>query len=76
MSLQPFDPWPIFQFLNLPYTGNQPLTRTPPTHRTTQTHNKCTQIFMPRVGFEPMTPVFQRAKTFHALDREVTAIGQ
>jgi hypothetical protein len=24
---------------------------------------------MPRVGFEPMTPVFERTKTVHALDR-------
>jgi hypothetical protein len=24
---------------------------------------------MPRVGFEPTIQVFQRAKTFHALDR-------
>jgi hypothetical protein len=30
---------------------------------------------MPRVGFEPTIPVFQRAKTVHALDRAVTMIG-
>jgi hypothetical protein len=30
---------------------------------------------MPRVGFEPTIPVFNRAKTFHALDRTVTVIG-
>jgi hypothetical protein len=30
---------------------------------------------MPRVGFEPTTPVFERAKTVHALDRTVTVIG-
>jgi hypothetical protein len=30
---------------------------------------------MPRVGFEPMTPVFERAKTVHAVDRATTAIG-
>jgi hypothetical protein len=30
---------------------------------------------MPRVGFEPMTPVLERAKTVHALDREATVIG-
>jgi hypothetical protein len=29
---------------------------------------------MPRVGFEPATPVFERAKTVHALDRAVTNI--
>jgi hypothetical protein len=27
------------------------------------------------VGFEPMTPVFERAKTVHALDFEATVIG-
>jgi hypothetical protein len=29
---------------------------------------------MPRVGFEPTIPVFERAKTVHALDRAVTVI--
>jgi hypothetical protein len=27
------------------------------------------------VGFEPTIPVFERAKTVHALDRAVTVIG-
>jgi hypothetical protein len=30
---------------------------------------------MPRVGFEHMISVFERAKTVHALDREATVIG-
>jgi hypothetical protein len=30
---------------------------------------------MPRVGFEPTIPVFEGAKTVHALDRAVTVIG-
>jgi hypothetical protein len=30
---------------------------------------------MPRVRFEPMTPVFERAKTVHPLDRATTVIG-
>jgi hypothetical protein len=30
---------------------------------------------MPRVRFEPTTPVFQRAKTVYALDRVATVIG-
>jgi hypothetical protein len=30
---------------------------------------------MPLVGFEPTIPVFQRAKTVHALDRAATVIG-
>jgi hypothetical protein len=30
---------------------------------------------MPQVGFEPTIPVFQRAKTVHALDRAAPLIG-
>jgi hypothetical protein len=30
---------------------------------------------MPRVEFEPMIPVFERAKIVHALDRAATVIG-
>jgi hypothetical protein len=30
---------------------------------------------MPQLGFEPTTPVFERSKTVHALDRAVTVIG-
>jgi hypothetical protein len=30
---------------------------------------------MPLAGFEPMIPVFKRAKTFHALDRAATVTG-
>jgi hypothetical protein len=38
----------------------------------TQTQNKRTQASMPRVGFEPMIPASERAKTVHALDRAAT----
>jgi hypothetical protein len=31
---------------------------------------------MPRVGFEPTIPVFERAKTVHALDRAAIVIGK
>jgi hypothetical protein len=31
---------------------------------------------MSRVGFEPTTPVFERPKAGHALDREASVIGQ
>jgi hypothetical protein len=41
--------------------------------RTTQ--NKRTQTSMPWVGFEPTTPVFERAKTVPASDRAATVIG-
>jgi hypothetical protein len=30
---------------------------------------------MPRVGFEPTIPVFEREKTVHALDHAATVIG-
>jgi hypothetical protein len=42
---------------------------------TTQTQNKRTQTSILQVGFESTTPVFERAKTDHALDRTVTVIG-
>jgi hypothetical protein len=31
---------------------------------------------MLRVGFQPTTPVFARAKRVHAFDREATVIGK
>jgi hypothetical protein len=54
------------------WTVDQPVARPQPTHRTTQTQNKRTQTLLPRVGFEPTTPVFDWTKTIHALDRAVT----
>jgi hypothetical protein len=30
---------------------------------------------MPRVGFEPTIPAFERANRVHALDHAITAIG-
>jgi hypothetical protein len=39
-------------------------------HTTTQTQNKRTQASMPRVGFEPKIPVFDREETVHTLDRD------
>jgi hypothetical protein len=44
-------------------------------HTELHKHNKRTQTFMPRVRYEPTTPVFERAKTVHALDRAVTVIS-
>jgi hypothetical protein len=32
----------------------------------TYTQNKRTQVSVPRVGFEPTVPVFERTKTVHA----------
>jgi hypothetical protein len=58
-----------------PWTGDQPVARPLPTQRTTRTYNKRTQTYMPCVGFEPTIPVFERARTVHALDRALTVIG-
>jgi hypothetical protein len=59
-----------------PWKGDQPVARPLPAHRPTQTHNKCTQSSMPRVGFEPTTPVFERAETVHASDGAATVTGK
>jgi hypothetical protein len=82
MSLEPFVwPRPLFQFLDLLHSrqdywfGVQPAARPLPTRRTTQTQNKRTQTFMPRLGFEHTIPAFERMKTVHALDRAATVIG-
>jgi hypothetical protein len=70
MALQVFVRlWLLFQFLNLntdgrtPWTGDQPVARPLPTQRTTLAQNKHTQTSMPRVRFEPTTPVLDRVKT-------------
>jgi hypothetical protein len=51
----------------IPWMGDHPVSR-----HTEQTQNKRTQTFMPRVGFETRNPVFEWAKTAHALDRAAT----
>jgi hypothetical protein len=56
-------------------TGDQPVARTLPTHRTTQTQNKRTHTPIPRVEFEPMTPVFELAKTLYALDHAANVMS-
>jgi hypothetical protein len=58
-----------------PLPGDQPVARLLPAYRTAQILNKRTQTSMPQVGFAPTIPVFERAKTVHALDREATVIG-
>jgi hypothetical protein len=54
--------------------GDQPVTRPLPKHRTTQTQNKHTLTSISRVGFEPTSPVFERAKTVHTLDSTAAEI--
>jgi hypothetical protein len=46
-----------------------PVARPLPAHTTSRTETS-----MPQVGFEPTIPVFERAKTVHALDRAATGI--
>jgi hypothetical protein len=81
MALQPFGLGRFFSFSFLytvgrtPWTGDQPVASPLPTHRTTQTQNKRTQTSMPRVGFVPTIPMFERAKTVHASGRAATVIG-
>jgi hypothetical protein len=65
----------LYTVYRTPWTGDEPVLRSLPTHRTTQTQNKLRQTSMPRMGFEPTTPAFERAKTVHALDRATTVIG-
>jgi mannose-6-phosphate isomerase class I len=82
MALQPFGPLPLF-FSSVilytvgetPWTGDQPVSRSLLTHKTTQTQNKRTQTYIPRVGFEHTTPVFEPAKKVHTLDGAATVIG-
>jgi hypothetical protein len=57
------------------WTGDELVARPLPTHRTTQTQNNSIQTSMTRVGFEPMIPVFERAKTVHASDCAAIVIG-
>jgi hypothetical protein len=65
----------LYTVSRTPWTRDQLVARPLPIHRTAQTQNKRTQIFMPRLGFEPTTPVFEWVKKVHALDRAASAIG-
>jgi hypothetical protein len=51
------------------WTGDQPVAIPLPILRRTRALNKRLQTSMPWVGFELTIPVFERAKTIHALDR-------
>jgi hypothetical protein len=55
--------------------GDRPVARPVPAYRTRQTQNKRTQTSTPRIGSEPMIPVFEWVKTVHASDRATTVIG-
>jgi hypothetical protein len=77
MALQPFvGPWPLFQFRNPVYSRYNSLNGGSARRKAaTYTYNKSTKTSMPRVEFEPMTIVFERAKTVHALHCEATVNG-
>jgi hypothetical protein len=65
----------VFTDCRIPWTSDQPVSKPLPTHRTAQTVKTHTQTSMPWVGFDPMIPAFERAKTVHALARSATVIG-
>jgi hypothetical protein len=71
----------IFTFLivytvgKAPWKEDQSVGRPLPTNRITQTQSKHTKTSVSEVVFEPTTPVFERSKTCHALDRVATMMG-
>jgi hypothetical protein len=65
----------VYTISKTPWMGDQPVARPLPAQRITQTQNKPTQASISRVGIEPTPPVFERAKTIHALDLAATVIG-
>jgi hypothetical protein len=82
MTLQHFvGLWPLFSFFIIytvgrtPRTGDQPVARPLLAHTEKPKQNKSTQTSMPPVGFKPTIPVFELAKTVHALDGAATLIG-
>jgi hypothetical protein len=75
LDLGSFFSFLIYTVARTPWTGNQSISKRLPAHITTQTQTKRTQTSIPRVGFEPMIPVFERVKTVHFSDRATTVIG-
>jgi hypothetical protein len=63
----------VFSFLifytvgRTPWTGDQPVARPLPAQIGQHKQNIRTQPSVPQMGFEPTIPVFERAKTIHAL---------
>jgi hypothetical protein len=55
--------------------GDQSVARPLPAHRTAQTQHKSMHTSMSQVGFEPTIPVFERAKTVHALDSAAPVVS-
>jgi hypothetical protein len=63
MALRPFEPWPLFQFLN-PIHSRQDSLDGGSARRKAATYTETS-----------MSRVFERAKTVHAFDRVATVIG-
>jgi hypothetical protein len=57
-----------------PWKEVQPVAKQLPTRRISKTQNTRTQTSVRRLGFEPTTPVFERAKTVHVSDVGTTVI--
>jgi hypothetical protein len=69
-------PWSLYTGCRTPWTSDEAVPRPLPTHRATRTQNKRTHTSMASVGFEPMIPALERAKTVHTLDCAATVIGK
>jgi hypothetical protein len=70
MALQPFvGPWPVLQFLDL-FTQSVGLLG----RGISPSQGRYLHTGQHKYGFEPTIPVFERAKTVHALGRAVTMI--
>jgi hypothetical protein len=81
MALQPL--WTLAAFSvylptlgRPPGAGDQAVSRPVHIYGATQTQTKCTQKSIALVGFEPLIPAFERAKTVHALDLAATVTGR
>jgi hypothetical protein len=68
------DSWSFTQSVGLFGRGISP-SQCSYLHTGQHKQNKRTQTSMPQVGFEPMIPVFERAKTILALGSAATVIG-
>jgi hypothetical protein len=64
----------IGQLVELPGRGIGP-TQCPYLHTGQHNTEKSGHISIPRVGFEPTTPVFERSKTVRASDRSARGTG-
>lgn len=70
------DLWILLTLDRTPWTGDQPCRKASTyLYRTTQIQEKRGPTSMPRMRFQPTIPMFERAKTVHALGLTIIAIG-